>query len=182
MASDCQLSGKSYQGDSMPVFRGTHGLWKNYPYLRRQLVGFDEFITEDFFKDNPRMFWYVWGDVFNRHRLAKPHVGYQKLSEIIDLSGKLDKYFIYHSGTDKFYKRSGYFDNNRYVQAKGSIVDFQCKNCDKLNRDVDKIVPEMKIDLIKGEAEKLPVCQNCKGTVRPNINFRSDLGWLESDI
>ena len=106
MAADCQLAGKSYQGDGMPIFRGTRGLWKNYPVFRSTLTGFDDFITEDFFKNNPKKFWYVWGDVLNRHKIAKPHLGYQKLSEIIDLAGKRDKYFVYHSGVDKFYMRS----------------------------------------------------------------------------
>ena len=27
MAADCQLRGKSFEGDGMPVFRGTYGLW-----------------------------------------------------------------------------------------------------------------------------------------------------------
>ena len=80
MAADCQLSGKSFEGDSLPVFRGTHGLWKHYPVLKQKLIGFDEFIEEDFFKDNLNAFWYVWGDVFMRQKLAKPHLGYAKLS------------------------------------------------------------------------------------------------------
>lgn len=154
------------------------------------LVSFDEFISEDFFKDYPKNFWYVWGDVFNRHKIARPHLGYQKLSEIIDLANKRDKYFIYHSGVDKFYRRSVMmnpdkvkFDENRYVQAKGSVVDFQgCHSCENLNRDTDMKVNKMSIDFIKGEAERIPICDKCKKPTRPNINLRSDLGWVEGDI
>ena len=108
MAADCQMKGFSYEGDSIPTFRGTYGLWKNYPTLKRKLVGFDDFVTEDYFKDDAKSFWYVWGDIFNRHKLARPHKGYKKLNDIIDLAGKRDQYFVYHSGVDKFY-----LDSNR---------------------------------------------------------------------
>ena len=66
MANECQLSGYSYDGDDLPIMRGTRGLWDNYPMLKKRLTGFDEFITEDFFKDEPNSFWYVWGDIFKR--------------------------------------------------------------------------------------------------------------------
>ena len=141
MAADCELGGKSFEGDSLPIFRGTRGLWKHYPVLKQKLIGFDEFIEEDFFKDNPHAFWYVWGDIFMRQKLAKPHLGYAKLSQIIDMAEKRDRYFVYHSGVDKFYMRSNsdqvqtegekatYFAPERYAQAKGALVDWQCKSC-----------------------------------------------------
>lgn len=111
--------------------------------MRSKLVGFDDFVTEDYFKDETKSFWYVWGDVFNRHKRATPHKGYKKLSEIIDLAGKRDKYFVYHSGVDKFYMQSNTTDGcdfspARYVQAKGALVDWQCKSCNEINRDCDK--------------------------------------------
>ena len=84
MAADCQLSGKSFEGTGMPTLRGTYGLWNHYPVMKKELISFDEFIVEDFFKDEPKRFWYVWGDIFNRHKKAVPHKGYEKLSEIID--------------------------------------------------------------------------------------------------
>jgi len=110
MAADCSLKGKSFEGESIPSFRGTHGLWQNYPAMRNKLVSFDDFVTEDYFKDETKSFWYVWGDVFNRHKRATPHKGYKKLSQIIDLAGKRDKYFVYHSGVDKFYMQSNTTD------------------------------------------------------------------------
>ena len=53
MLADCKFDGKSYKGEGIPIFRGTYGLWKHYPTLKRRLIGFDEFIKEDFFKDDP---------------------------------------------------------------------------------------------------------------------------------
>ncbi len=80
MVADCPLNGKSYEGDCLPTFRGTYGLWKHFPTLKRKLIGFDDFVTEDFFKDEPKTFWYVWGELFNRYKIASPHKGYAKLS------------------------------------------------------------------------------------------------------
>lgn len=188
MTADCKLKGKSYEGDSLPIFRGTYGLWKHYPALKEQLITFDEFIKEDFFKENPSVFWYVWGDIFRRQKLAKPHTGYQKLSEIIDLAEKREKYFVYHSGVDKMYLRSNNdvncnFAADRYVQIKGSVVDWQCKSCEHIQHDCDQLkqLPVLEIDLIGGLARKKPYCWKCGKLVRPNINLRSDLGWLEDD-
>lgn len=85
---------------------------------------------------------------------------------------------------DKFYSRSDCgFDEQRYVQAKGSLLDFQCKSCNKIEKDVDlkNRAMSVQIDHIKGEALKLPNCKNCGRVVRPNINLRSDLGWMEDE-
>lgn len=89
-------------------------MWKEYPVLRKNLVSFDELVEESFYKDNPAKYWFVYGDLFNRYRKAKPHRGYSKLKEMIDLAGKQKKHFVYHSGIDKLYLQSG-FDNQRYV-------------------------------------------------------------------
>ena len=55
------------------------------------------------------------------------HDGYEHLADIIDLAGKKDKHFVYHSGVDKMYLHKvheGLFDPEKYVQAKGSLFDF----------------------------------------------------------
>lgn len=51
MAADCKLNGKSFDGDRVPILRGSHGLWQNYPLLKNNLTSFDDFIVEDFWKD-----------------------------------------------------------------------------------------------------------------------------------
>jgi len=133
MAADCKLVdrngdliNKSYEKDYIPTFRGTYGLWKEYPVLRKNLISFDELVEESFFKDYPEQFWYVYGDLFNRYSRAVPHKGYNKLKEIIEMANKRKKHYVYHSGIDKLYLKSG-FNKERYVQAKGSIMDWQCK-------------------------------------------------------
>ena len=59
MAADCPLFendkviNRSYEKDYIPTFRGTYGLWREYPVLRRKLISFDELVEENFFKDSP---------------------------------------------------------------------------------------------------------------------------------
>ena len=80
MAADCKLVDKkgkvidkSYERNSIPTFRGTYGLWREYPAFRRQLISFDEMVEENFFKSAPEKFWFVYGDLYNRYRKARPH-------------------------------------------------------------------------------------------------------------
>lgn len=94
--------------------------------MRQNLVSFDEFVTEDFFRSDPERFWYVWGDIHNKLLRADPHVGYDALKKITEF--KKDLYWIYHDGVDKLYEEAG-FDENRLTYAKGSLSDWQCKPC-----------------------------------------------------
>ena len=51
MAADCKLVDrngklltKTCEKNYIPTFRGTYGLWKEYPVLRKELISFDEFV------------------------------------------------------------------------------------------------------------------------------------------
>ena len=70
----------------IPYLRGTYGLWKHFPAMKRNLISFDEFITEDFFKDNPERFWYVYGNLFQKYARSVPHSGYERLTDIIKMA------------------------------------------------------------------------------------------------
>jgi hypothetical protein len=35
--------------EKIPTFRGTQGLWREYPAFRKQLITFDNFVEESFF-------------------------------------------------------------------------------------------------------------------------------------
>ena len=50
----------------------------------------------------------MYGDLYNRYRKARPHQGYAKLKEIIEMAQKQQKHFIYHAGIDKLYLQSGF--------------------------------------------------------------------------
>ena len=134
MVADCELDGENpdYEGNKIPVLRGTHGLWTHYPVMRRNLITYDDFVTEGFFKSNPARFWYVYGDIMNKHQRAMPHRGYKAIAEIIKRAEKTDKYWIYHDGVDNFYERINGIDKRRITNAKGLLSDWQCKTCDIL--------------------------------------------------
>lgn len=52
MTADCPLLPKSpsYEGNCLPIFRGTAGLWRQYPKFRQELVLFDDLVEASFFK------------------------------------------------------------------------------------------------------------------------------------
>ena len=109
ITADCVLEGgnsPSWEGDKVPVFRGTQGLWKHYPALRKKLLLFEELVEENFFRDNPHDFWFVYGDLWNKLSRAIPHQGYTALKQIIDTADKQEKHWIYHSGIDNLYERA----------------------------------------------------------------------------
>ena len=72
MTADCTLrpnhvwSKDQTNFDKIPIFTGTKGLWKHYPVMRKNGILFEEFMTESFFKEYPTMFWYVYGDLYNK--------------------------------------------------------------------------------------------------------------------
>lgn len=109
ITADCSLEGgpsPSWEGEKIPIFRGTYGLWKNYPALRKKLVLFEELVEESFFLDNPHAFWFVYGDLWNKLSRAVPHQGFSALKDIIEIADKQEKHWVYHAGIDNLYKRA----------------------------------------------------------------------------
>lgn len=94
--------------------------------MRRDLISFDDFINESFWKANPGRWWYVYGDIYNKIARAVPHQGYEDLQHIINEAGKRDKHWIYHDGVDNLYQKANY-PPETLLQAKGSLFDWQCK-------------------------------------------------------
>lgn len=52
MAADCTLQGERpcLEGTRIPTFRGTYGLWKQYPAFRNQMILFDDLVEQSFFR------------------------------------------------------------------------------------------------------------------------------------
>ena len=96
------------------------------------------------------------------------------------MSDKEKKYFVYHSGIDELYMASDLgFDPSRYVQAKGSILDWQCKERDYILDARDLDCDSFDFDLIEGRVKGIPTCEESGRPLRPNIQFRSDMDWME---
>lgn len=65
-----------FTGPYIPLFRGTHGLWLNYPQIKKLRITFEQMQESSFFHSFPQLYWYVYGHLFNRLKFAEPHVGY----------------------------------------------------------------------------------------------------------
>jgi NAD-dependent SIR2 family protein deacetylase len=112
----------------VPPLRGTAGLWKQYPHLRKQGVTFEKIWNDNTFRESPQLFWYFFGSLYNQYQEAEPHQGYTDLLEILRYLKGEDGWFIFHEGTDILYERAG-FPMNRVMQGKGSLFHWQCKPC-----------------------------------------------------
>ena len=87
--------------------RGTFGVWKYHPMLKKLGITFDDLVREDFFQAHPSKFWYFWGSMYNRYRDLEPHEGYRELLEMLRYLKGDDGWFLYHEGIDLLYERAG---------------------------------------------------------------------------
>jgi NAD-dependent SIR2 family protein deacetylase len=138
-------SGSGFPVDSgMPFWRGTSGLWKQYPAFKRKKIRFDDLVNVNFFNENPYEFWYAFGHQYNAYKEGEPHSGYRDLHDILDYAKPNRNWFVYHEGIDDFYEKAGTliipqsysllidFPRDQIMQGKGSVFNWQCKPCWKL--------------------------------------------------
>jgi NAD-dependent SIR2 family protein deacetylase len=106
---------------------------------------------------------------------AEPHQGYADLLEILRATKGEDGWFIYHEGIDNMYEKAG-FPMSRVMQGKGNLFYWQCKPCGVLKRAG---VKKFRFDHENCTAKTVPHCAQCKRAMRPNVNLRDDMNWLE---
>ena len=156
-------------------FRGKEGFWKEYPYLRKLKVPFEEMANPMWFKDDPHLAWAFYGHRLNLYRSTKPHQGFTLLQKWIS-SHNLN-YFVFTSNVDGHFQKSG-FAEEWINECHGSIIHLQC-----LSRCGQKIwrVPDhfrIRLDRERMYAhDPLPSCPSCQGLARPNILMFSDFEW-----
>ena len=95
---------------------------------------------------------------------------------LLRVKGEND-WFVYHEGVDLLYERAGY-PHDAIMQGKGSLFYWQCKPCNLISRVGSY---KFRLDHDKGEATSVPHCSKCKRPVRPNVNLRNDMDWLETE-
>lgn len=61
----------------LPDFRGTEGLWRHYPNLRRAKLDLPRIANPETFRSNPRLAWGFYGHRLNLYRSATPHRGFR---------------------------------------------------------------------------------------------------------
>ena len=147
------------------------------------------------------MHWYIYGDIFNRLLHSDAHSGYQDLQRLIQFTGRSDaskvrekqggrgrrgasafqNYFIFHQGLDRKYQDTG-FDPARIFQPRGTVMDWQCSNCKAIlpQEEIEKkhrhLITQ---DRILGYAPQIPKCNECQEILRPNIQLKDDLEFVE---
>lgn len=102
-------TGSGMLADSgVPPLRGTAGLWKQYPNLKKKGITFEMLWNDSTFMNHPSLFWYFFGSLYNKYQEADPHEGYADLLEILRYLKGNDGWFLYHEGTDTMYERADF--------------------------------------------------------------------------
>ncbi len=65
-------SGMGAESGIEPI-RGTYGLWKQYPVLKKEKLTFERIYNMETFQNEPHQFWYFFGNLYNKLRDAEPH-------------------------------------------------------------------------------------------------------------
>jgi len=118
------LSGAGMGVDSgLPDFRGTKGLWKEYPELMKRGLDFEEMANPKWFREDAKLAWAFYGHRLHKYLEIKPHAGFDMLLELC--KQKSDNYFIITSNVDNHFQKAG-FDPLKIHEVHGSLAYFQC--------------------------------------------------------
>ena len=158
----------------LPDFRGDQGLWKHYPALGRQSLGFADIANPRSFEVNPRLAWGFYGHRLALYRDTRPHEGFDLLWAWAE---RMEKgAFVFTSNVDGHFRKAG-FPPDRIVECHGSIHHLQCTgNCSGI-WPADDFRPQVDTEqcLLQNDA---PVCPDCGRLARPNILMFGDAGWV----
>lgn len=130
-------------------------------------------------KENPNVYWYVYGTLYNRLLFTMPHSGYSDLKEIAQKFKDEKSFYIFHEGIDNLWQKSG-FSREVICQPKGNLFRWQCFQCLKIHSYTNYYAFEN--DMVKGLATNTPGCKKCDGAIRPNIQLKNDLEFVETDV
>jgi len=168
------LAGAGMGVDSgLPDFRGTHGLWEEYPELGRRDLDFEEMANPKWFRNDPKLAWAFYGHRLHKYLEVQPHAGFDML---LSLCEKKKDYFVITSNVDNQFQKAG-FDVSKIHEIHGSLLHFQCiYGCKGNIWDADPA--SIQVDEEQFEATLVPKCPHCKRVARPNVMMFDDYGWL----
>ncbi|CDW84808.1 silent information regulator protein sir2 [Stylonychia lemnae] len=170
------MAGAGFGVDSgLPDFRGPNGFYKAYPYFEKVGMNFQDAANPQFFKKDPKRFWYFYG---HRHMLyanTEPNQGYMILNEWAKNDFGPDHHFVFTSNVDHQFQKAGISDKNIY-ECHGSIFVFQCDKCNIVEERLDE---KFELDENTYETESIPECQKCQSFMRPNCLMFGDFDFNE---
>jgi len=158
----------------LPDFRGTKGLWKEYPELMNRHLNFEEMANPKWFREDPTLAWTFYGHRLHKYLEITPHAGFDMLLDLC--KQKSDNYFVITSNVDNHFQKAG-FDPLKIHEVHGSLAYFQC--IDGCKRDIwpaDYHAVEINADSFV--ATSMPTCPYCAKIARPNVMMFDDYGWL----
>jgi len=169
------LSGAGMGVDSgLPDFRGTKGLWKEYPELMNRDLDFEEMANPKWFREDAKLAWAFYGHRLHKYLEVKPHAGFDMLLELC--KKKSDNYFIITSNVDNHFQKAG-FDPLKIHEVHGSLAYFQCiYGCKQAIWPAD--YDSVQVDERSFVATTTPHCPHCGRIARPNVQMFDDYGWL----
>eukprot|EP00405_Crypthecodinium_cohnii_P036361 CAMPEP_0206541660 /NCGR_PEP_ID=MMETSP0325_2-20121206/9738_1 /ASSEMBLY_ACC=CAM_ASM_000347 /TAXON_ID=2866 /ORGANISM="Crypthecodinium cohnii, Strain Seligo" /LENGTH=301 /DNA_ID=CAMNT_0054039627 /DNA_START=185 /DNA_END=1090 /DNA_ORIENTATION=- len=158
----------------LPDFRGTEGLWKEYPPLKHLHLDFADMANPDWFRRDPCFAWGFYGHRMMLYRRTVPHEGFSIMRRWGE--GMTNKYFVFTSNVDGQFQKAGYAED-RIIECHGSIhflqtldgYDGEIHPADDITfGEIDPAtlrVPEEEIPQVRGRP------------ARPNILMFGDMYW-----
>ena len=127
----------------VPTFRGKDGIWEN------QKV--EELASPQTLINNPDLFWKFYGWRKKLITEVKPNLGHYAL---VDFERIYEEFLLVTQNVDNLHREAG---NEKIVELHGNIFRTKCSECDKTHDDPIN------------EGDKIPVCKNCGGPLRPDV-------------
>jgi len=158
----------------LPDFRGTKGLWREYPELKARRLSFEDMATPHWFESAPELAWAFYGHRLHKYLEVEPHDGFRILLDIC--KAKDDNYFVVTSNVDGHFQKAG-FDPNRIHEVHGSLSYFQCiQGCRGDIWPADNAL--VRVEEAAFKAVVMPSCPYCGLVARPNVLMFDDWNWL----
>jgi len=158
----------------LPDFRGSKGLWKEYPELMNRSLNFEAMANPKWFREDPELAWAFYGHRLHKYLEITPHAGFDILLDLC--RQKSDNYFVVTSNVDNHFQKAG-FDPLKVHEVHGSLAYFQCIHGCKRDiwpADYNAVV----VDQHRFVATTVPDCPYCGKIARPNVMMFDDYGWL----
>lgn len=157
----------------LPDFRGTEGLWREYPPLKELRLNFADMANPDWFARDPSFAWGFYGHRLNLYRRTVPHDGFGVLQRWA--SGMQGDHFVFTSNVDGQFQRAGFADNC-VVECHGSIHFLQGLDGGPIISADEVSLPEVDPATLRVSEDVLPRLPD-GSPARPNILMFGDWGW-----
>lgn len=157
----------------LPDFRGTEGLWREYPPLKRLGLQFTDMANPDWFARDPCFAWGFYGHRLLLYRRTVPHSGFDVLRQWAD--NMPSEHFVFTSNVDGQFQRAGFADE-RIVECHGSIHFMQGLDGGPVIPADEVTLPEVDPANLRLKEDTLPRMPD-GSPARPNILMFGDGGW-----